>query len=150
MKREYAYYIDKSIRLLSKYRYRLSSIDTIEEELREISAKKYKIRSATVDGSPVQGGGNAREEALLSILDQEEDLRDSLHDAKRLVERVEKGLDQLDARHRRVLELMYIDRQYGAARRLAEELHESEAEIYRDKDEALMQFAEARFGRIDM
>ena len=62
------------------------------------------------------------------------------------VAQIEKALEGLTPKQRRILELFYIRRESGYIQRLCEEFHECERQIYYDKDEALRQYTISKYG----
>ena len=56
----------ESITNLKQYAMRKSSLERTAEEIRRLESDAARIRSATADGTPVQGGISTREDALIN------------------------------------------------------------------------------------
>lgn len=135
---------------LKDYQARKLAMDNIPAELRRLESASTRIRSATTDGTPVSGGGgNAREDALISNIVQREELKRRLREAKLWVATVDRALAVLDDEERRVLELFFINRAKGNVERLMEELHLEKTRVYELKDRALRRFTLALYGIVE-
>lgn len=135
---------------LRDYYAKLQSLDSLDEEVRECAERMDGIRSATSDATPVKGGSSGRLEHLINSIANKEVYEDNLEIARRQVRRVEKGLSGLNAKQRRILDLFYMRREYGYIQRLCQEFNESEREVYRDKDDALMRYTLCRYGLTEL
>lgn len=130
--------------------YKLRSLESLPEEIRRYNEQMDGIRSATSDATPVKGGGCGREDHLINAISRRDALSANLAVVKWQTSQVEKGLACLTGKQRRILELFYIRREYGYIQRLCQEFNESEREVYRDKDEALMKYALCRYGLTEL
>lgn len=135
---------------LRDYEAKVEAIRSLTERIKTLNSQIDGIHSATSDGTPVQGGGNQREEMLCNNIALRDQLAANLDVVTGQVASIERGLNRLDAKHRRILELFYIRREYGYLQRLCNEFNESEREVYRDKDDALRQYTISRYGVIDI
>lgn len=134
--------------LLARYKLRRNAVETLPLELRRLELEGASIRAASSDSTPVQGGGAMTEDRMLNNLARREASERALTDARLDVERLERALAQLTDAERRVLELMYIERQRGAVERLREELGlEDERSVYKRADRALRRLTVALYGR---
>lgn len=52
----------EAIEKLNQYEVKKQSLQSIPEEIKRAESEMCDIRSATSDGTPVQGGGSGREE----------------------------------------------------------------------------------------
>lgn len=96
--------------------------------------------------SPVQGGGNSYDERLNNSICLVDMLRDNLRIAERDVKLTRKALEMLSDEERRLLEVMYIDRQKNGLQRLCEEFNVDERTIWRKLGYALNAYNAARHG----
>ncbi len=135
---------------LRDYYAKLQSLDSLAEEVRECTERMDGIRSATSDATPVKGGSSGRLEHLIDSVANKEMYERNLEIAQWQVRRVEKGLNGLSAKQRRILDLFYMRREYGYIQRLCQEFNESERQIYYDKDEALRRYAICRYGLTEL
>lgn len=134
--------------LLCRYRLRQSAVETLPLELMRLELESDGLRAAASDTTPVQGGGTVIEDRMLSNITRRENTARALDEARLEVERLEIALAELSADERRVLDLMYIDRQRGSVERLREELGlEDERSVYKRADRALRKLTIALYGR---
>lgn len=129
---------------------KLRSLDSLAEDIQRYNEQMDGIRSATSDATPVKGGSSGREEHLINAISRRDALKDNLAIVKWQTSQVEKGLECLTDKQRRILELFYLRREYGYIQRLCQEFNESERQIYYDKDEALMRYALCRYGLTEL
>jgi len=126
-----------------------SALKRTGQELRRLELEMVQLRAVSTDGRPVQGGGNAREEALCNNIAMRQEL-EALRDAtRRKVKEVEGALKELAPEEREVLELMVVHYQHGNAEKMAQRLHMSKPTVYRVRDKALRKFAMAFYGAIE-
>jgi hypothetical protein len=104
------------------------------------------IRSATADGTPVQGGGSGREDMLLSNIVHRQELERSLEQAKKWVKIVEGGLAVLGEDERLILDRFYINPAPGNVDKLCGELGIEQATVYRRREKALHHFTLSLYG----
>ncbi|MCC8181538.1 MAG: hypothetical protein LIO45_00940 [Clostridiales bacterium] len=131
---------------LRSYGARKASVGQTAEQIRLLEMQACSIRSSTADGTPVQGGGNGREDALISNLAQREELARARENTLRWLALVDGALGDLTDEERLILERFYIHRQRGAAERLMEELNIEKSHVYRKKDAALRRFTLLLYG----
>ena len=136
----------EAIDKLKGYEAHKAALNSIPEEISRLESAACSIRSATADGTAVSGGGNKREDMLLSNIVLREELERQLEQARKWVSVVDRSLAVLDDEERRVLELMYIHRQPGSIERLCSELNIEQASVYRRRDVALRRFTTALYG----
>lgn len=136
----------EAIDKLKGYEAHKAALISIPEEIQRLESAARSIRSATSDGTAVSGGGNKREDMLLSNIVLREELERQLEQAKQWVSVVDRSLGVLDADERRVLDLMYIHRQPGSVERLCSEINIEQASVYRRRDVALYRFTIALYG----
>jgi hypothetical protein len=136
----------EAIEKLERYDARKRSIASIHDEITMLELQSVSIRSATADGTPVQGGGNGREDALLTNKVKREELTRDLALAKLWCKMVERSLDALTSEERLVLDRFYIHRNKGNVDRLCEELHLERSAVYARRDAALYHFTIAHYG----
>lgn len=139
----------ESIDKLKCYEAKQSSYNRAKEELRRLESEKTRIRSAVSDGTPVRGGTNTREDALVNNIAHQEELKRAMKEARSWVRMVESGLDILDDEERHILDRFYIHRAKGNVDRLCEELHLEKTRVYELKDRALRHFTLALYGVVE-
>lgn len=128
-------------RLLRSYLGQSASIETIPDQIRTLELNAVSIRSATTDQTPVQGGGNKREEALNANIEARDELKRNLECAQRTVRSVKRALDTLTPHERHILETMHITHQRKATERLRREFCFSDARsVYKLERRALAHF----------
>lgn len=124
---------------------RLATIN-IPDEIERLEIDSRSIRSARTDGTPVQGGGNRREEALLNNIVHRQELMSTLQQAKLWVKTTERALDSLSKEEKLVLYRLYINPEKYSVDRLCKELGVESSTIYRKRDKALKNFTIAFYG----
>lgn len=136
----------EAIDKLRQYEARKNALQSIPRELESLRSARRNIRSATADSTPTRGGGNGREDAMLSSIVKEQELERSLKTAREWVVAVESGLAILSKEERLVLDRFYISPAKGNVDRLCEELHVEKTQVYARKDAAIWKFTIALYG----
>lgn len=136
----------EAIDKLKGYDAHKAALISIPEEIQRLESAARSIRSATSDGTAVSGGGNKREDMLLSNIVLREELERQLEQAKQWVSVVERSLETLTSDERRILDLMYMNRQKGNVEKICAELNIEQASVYRRRDVALRTFTIALYG----
>ena len=136
----------EAIDKLKVYEAHRKALENIPRELRRLEEAFVGIRSAATDGTPVVGGGNSREDSLLSNVTHREELARTRRQAEAWVEMVESGLGVLDDDERLVLDRFYIHRSKGNVDRLCQELCLEKTAIYERREKALRHFTIALYG----
>lgn len=131
---------------LRNYTARQQAVTNISEQLRSLEIKATSIRSASVDGTPVQGGGSGREDAMLNNIVNRAELERQLEQARIWCRTVERALSVLTDQERLVLDRFYIHPAKGNLDRLCQEFDAEVATVYRKRDAALHRFTIALFG----
>lgn len=139
----------EAIEKLRQYEAKKTALKTIPEELTRLKSAAQGIRSATADGTPIQGGGSGREDMMLSNIVQREELKRSLEQAKLWVALTDAGLDILTSEERLILDRFYIHPERSVAERLAEDMNIDIKTVYRRKDAALRRFTIALYGCVE-
>jgi ArpU family phage transcriptional regulator len=140
---------NEAIEDLKKYTQMRESLENIRER---ISALKYSytaIKPATMDTTPVMGGASKNEDRLIDNIVERQRLEYTFKATKKIVDLIEKGLNDLDGKEKLVLERFYIYRTSGHVERLMDELNYEHRRIYQIKDEALYKFTIKMYGIID-
>lgn len=135
---------------LKQYEAKKQSLQSIPQEIARLELAMKSIRSATADGTPVQGGGSGREDMLLSNIVHRQELERSLEQAKKWVKIVEGGLAVLGEDERLILDRFYINPAPGNVDRLCGELGIEQATVYRRREKALHHFTLSLYGCIEM
>lgn len=131
---------------LRNYTARQQAVTNISEQLRSLEIRAASIRSASADGTPVQGGGSGREEAMLNNIVSRAELERQLEQARIWCSTVGNALEVLTEQERLVLDRFYIHPARGNLDRLCQELGVEVAAVYRKRDAALHRFTIAMFG----
>lgn len=131
---------------LRSYEAHKQAIENIPKELKRLESIYTGIRSATTDSIPVSGGGSTREDAILSNIVHQDELRRRLREARLWVSIVDGGLSVLDEEERLVLERLFIHPVKGALKSLSEQLNIDNTTVYRRRDSALRRFTIALYG----
>lgn len=134
---------------LRSYPQRKQSLENIAARIKTLDERFRSLRMISVD-TPVMGGASRQEEAWINNIAERESLTLSLEIARNLVELTEKGLEVLDKRERRVIELFYITPCHNHIDRLCDELNFEKSRIYQIKDDALRKFTIAMFGVVEI
>ena len=131
---------------LRGYEAQKQALESIPMELRRLESACTGLRSAAADRAPVSGGGEDREDALLSNIVHRDELKRRLKQARLWVTMVDKALTVLDSEERLVLERFYIHRAKWAAEALCESLNLEKSAVYDRRDRALRHFTLALYG----
>ena len=134
---------------LRKYNMMKVSTITIPEEIRRLEVDANRIKSARTDGSPVRGGGNSREEAMLNNIIKRQELSYALQNAQLWVRSTDRALNAISEEDSLVLHHLFINPMPGAIERLCEELNCEVSTVYRKSDKALHNFTVAFYGAIE-
>lgn len=130
--------------LLKNYGALKESLVTLEEQISHLESDYKSLKSARADGTPVKGGGNGREDALINNIMLREELRKNLEAARLKVGQVERALDRLNDTERHVLSGFYIHK--VGRERMCEELHIEMSTLYRVRDATLRRFTLMTYG----
>ena len=137
----------EAIDKLKNYEAHKRALDSIPLELERLEAAYTGIRAAKVDGTPTaKGGGNRREDAMLSNIVHRDELKRRLKEARLWVEIVDGGLSILDDEQRLALDLCFIHKVKGSINELCYQLNVDKSAVYRRRDEALRRFTLALYG----
>lgn len=135
---------------LRDYEARAAATQSIPEQIALLETRQASIRSSRTDKTPVKGGGNMREEALISNIMLRDELEKNLEIAQREIAITGAALDVLTQEERRILELFYIRRRPGYIEQLCDEMSVEKSRLYEMKNEALRKFALASCGTVDL
>ena len=116
-------------------------------EIRSLTwQRRSRVSAASADGSPVAGGSNGRDDALVNNILKRERLEEAQRLTENRVRRVDRALNQLSERDRCVLQRFYITPCIGGVERLCRELAIEKTTAYRWKDCALRNFTITMYG----
>ena len=141
-------WIDVAKDKLRNYSAKKVSAVNLAEEIRELEYRRRSIRSAALDGTPVAGGTNKRDDRILSSMVLEEEYKENLHLVSRWLRRVERGFAILSEEEYSLLDRFYIHHEKGAADRLAMDLGIDVKTVYWRANKALEKFTRAMCGRV--
>ena len=134
---------------LRNYQARKHAISSIAGQIEDLRKEITSIRSASADGTPVSGGSNGRDDALVNNIMKRDKLKDSQKLTENRVHRIENALAQLSDRDRCVLQRFYIAPMAGGMERFCMEQNVEKTTAYRWKDNALRKFAIAMYGMLE-
>lgn len=130
---------------------RKTAVENITEQIKALEQRFTAIRSATTDGTPVQGGNeNKREEMLIRNIAEREELKNNLDIITREIEVTEKALNTLTEEEKLILRRFFILRQKGYVERLCDELYVSKTRLYQKKEAALKKFTLVCYGVVEL
>lgn len=124
---------------------RLATIN-IPQEIQRLEIEARSIRSAKNDATPVAGGGNRREEAMINNIIERQELEWTLQQAQSWLQSTDRALTALNEEERQILHRLYIYPQKGGLERLCKDLDLETSSIYRRRDKALEHFTLALYG----
>jgi hypothetical protein len=124
---------------------RLATIN-IPEEIQRLEIDFQSIRSARSDATPVSGGGNKREEAILNNLIHRQELAWTLQQAQSWLKTTDRALTALNNEEKLILHRLFIYPERGAISRLSNELGVDSSVVYRRCEKALKHFTLAYYG----
>lgn len=136
----------EAIDKLKNYEAHREALESIPKEIKRLESVYAGIRSATTDGAPVSGGGNTREDNMLSNIVHRDELKRRLKEARLWLSQVDKALAVLDDEERLILDKFYIHRAKGNVGDLCERLNVEQSTVYRKRDNALRRFTIALYG----
>lgn len=126
-----------------------NAIKRTRADIRRLENDFVSIRSANTDGTPVQGGENQREEAMLKNIAERKELENLLQLTERKVAEVNEALAQLHPDEREILEAMVIYFRRGEMYKVEQRLHIDRSTAYRRLKPALEHFTRAFYGAIE-
>lgn len=139
----------EAIDKLRNYEAHKQALECLPKEIRRLESAYTGIRSATTDGTPVSGGGNTREDSMLSNIIHRDELKRQLKEAGLWVSQVDEALDILSDEEKMVLERLFIHPVKGAMSALSEQLNIDKTTVYRRRDKALRRFTIALYGAVE-
>ncbi len=132
---------------------KLKDYETKKAALRSIPMERERLRcvmegihSAGVDGDPVKGSTNRREDRLLNCIVALEELELTEKQTKAWLDAVDCALHALNQEERLILDRFYINPAKGNVDRLCGELFVEKTQVYRKKDATLRRFTLALYG----
>ena len=137
---------EEAMEKLRRYDAMRQALRNIPEEIKRLQEDAYAIRSATMDTTPVRGGGSKREDALINNLVQRQELEWTLKQVKRWLAVADRGLLALAPDERLILQRLYLYPEKSALERLCSELGVEQSSVYRKRDQALHRFTIAMYG----
>lgn len=118
----------------------------LPEEIARLELAARSLKGANLDATSVKGGGNRREDALLSNMVCRQELQWSLEQAKSWLKTADRAMGTLTPEERLVLTRLYIYPEKGGVDRLCGELGVEQSSVYRRRDTALRKFTLALYG----
>jgi DNA-directed RNA polymerase specialized sigma subunit len=138
---------------LENYKNQKESLENIKQRIEALNSKYESLaRPESPNHTKDRGIYNvverAQERMIENIMERQR-LSHVYNATEKLVLLVERGLNGLPERDRRVLELFYVDRPHDHIGQLMEELNVEKSTVYRMKDEALYKFTARMYGLSD-
>lgn len=128
-----------------------AAILSIPEEIKKERSKMTSIKSASSGTAPVQGGGTSYEEKMNDSIFTVDSLTNKLHIAEIDVKLARQALAMLTEEERRILEVLYIDKQKNGAQRICDELGIiDETTVWKKATRALSSYCTARYSSFDL
>lgn len=123
-----------------------AAILSLPEDIENERSKMTSIKSASAGAAPVQGGGTSYEQRLNDSICKIDEMTKNLHHAEKDIKLTRQALATLTNEERRILEVLYIDRQKRGAERLCQELAiAEEATVWKRAMQALGNYCAARY-----
>ena len=136
----------EAVEKLKRYDAMRKSAENIPEELRRLELAATGIRSAAIGEMSVKGNGR-REDALLSIMMQKQELQWALEQAQLWIRTTNRALGALSSEEKLILYRLYMYPEKGSVERLCNDLGVEQSSIYRKRDRALQKFTLAFYGK---
>lgn len=136
----------EAIEKLRRYDAMRQAVANLPEEISRLELDATRIRSANLDATPVKGGGNKREDALLSNMVHRQELQWALEQAGMWMKTADRAMGTLAPEERLVLTRLYIYPEQRGVDRLCGELGVEQSSVYRRRDTALRKFTLALYG----
>ena len=136
----------EAVEKLKSYDAMRKSAENIPEELRRLELAATGIRSAAIGEMSVKGNGR-REDALLSIMMQKQELQWALEQAQLWIRTTNRALGALSSEEKLILYRLYMYPEKGSVERLCNDLGVEQSSIYRKRDRALQKFTLAFYGK---
>lgn len=128
-----------------------AAILSIPEEIDMERERMTSIKSASTGTAPVQGGGTSYEERMNNSIVTVDALKDKLMFAEKDVKLTRQALALLTEDERRILEVLYIDKQKNGSQRLCDELGIiDETTVWKKATRALSSYCTARYSSFDL
>lgn len=143
-------YTDWVIPRLKNLEHNRTALLNIPDQIHTLEMSFSAIRSAATDGTPVSGGENMREEALIANIAEREQLKRNLEITCREVKIMDSALNSLPEDERLVLDRFFIHKSRDYKERLCNELHCERATLYRLKDKGLIDLARQLYGQVTL
>ena len=131
---------------LRKYGAMRTAVVNIPMEIKRLEIDAKSIRSAKIDGSPIPGGGNRREEAMINNIAHRQELAWTLEQANLWLRITDRAFTVLTHEEKQILHRLYIYPEKGNLEKLCAELKIEKSSIYRRRDKALEHFTYALYG----
>lgn len=136
----------EAIEKLKKLEAMQQSLENIPQEIKRLEIAAVSLRGAAADRTPVKGGGNCREDALLDSIVHRQELERNREQAAQWVNVTHNALSALTMEEKLILTRLYIRPEKGALERLNGELEVEKSSLYRRRDAALRKFTMALYG----
>lgn len=127
-----------------------SALKHIPEQIKALEMKYGEIKATSYDKDVVSGGENRREEKLIEVLLEKDQLRRNYERTLLEVKEADTILLELTEEQRTVLQYMFIKRQKNDPDRLAEILCCEKATVYRKRNDALINYARRKLGVVEL
>lgn len=144
---DYTYF---AVQRLKEFEAKKLAIKQIDDELRHLEASFTALSSVSHDKTVGKSGESSREQRLIDNIAWRTELENNKRITLWGIEITQRGVEALSKNERRILDMFYIRPQKDHIYRLCDELHVSQSELYRMKNNALRKFAIFCYGVVDI
>ncbi len=137
-------YIRDTIDYLINFDSLKNSLDNLKCKIIELQAELKSVKEINYSGMPSGGGNQEPDDKIINIMYCIEKSKEEFKITKKKIENIEKVLDKLPKRDKKVIEAYYIEGLRDES--LLKELHCSERQMYIEKKKALRVLAINLYG----
>ena len=131
---------------LRRYDLMKAAVENIPEEIHRLAIEAKSIKAMRTDKLAVKSGTADHSEMLLNNLVHQEELKQSLENAKQWVKTTDAALSSLLPEEKLILYRLFMTNEKRSVERLCQELGCEQSSIYRKREAALHRFTIALYG----
>ncbi len=139
----------EAINLLRDYPAKQQSLNNLKERYAMLELGSQSLRAAQTSAIPLHGGLSRQQEHLINSIAEKEQVLANYNMTAKQLKWVEKGLSQLSAQERLILEGFYIKDGENAKNDLMNELCIERSALYDQKEKALRKFTLTMYGLLE-
>lgn len=124
------------------------ALDNIPAQIKTLELKKDTLKATTYDKDVVDGGVNHAEDAMIVVLQKQDELAKNYKATQAFIKEQERLLGDLDDDERTVLENMYVSR--VPIEDIKDRLHIEQSQVYNIRNRAFKHLAQLRFGKVEI